>query len=137
MRTRTTPVPTPKLTGVCRAFETWRRTRPARSPIPEPLWALAVAHARAAGVHATARRLRLNYHALKQRVEAAGGAGTPRASTAPAFIEVVAGGLGPAGAAECVIDLADARGATMRIALKSATLPELAALSQSLWRGRA
>lgn len=43
----------------------------------------------------------------------------------------------PAGATECVIDLADARGATMRIALKSATLPDLAALSQSFWRGRA
>jgi len=92
---------------------------------------LAVEHAREAGVHATARRLRLNYYSLKQRVEATGGAG---ASAAPAFVEVVAAGLQPAGATECVIDLADARGATMRISLKSPALPDLAALSQVFWR---
>jgi hypothetical protein len=95
---------------------------------------LAVEHAREAGVHATARRLRLNYYSLKQRVEAAGGAGAPRASAAPAFVEVVPAGLRPAGVTECVIDLADARGATMRISLKSPALPDLAALSQVFWR---
>jgi len=137
MRTGTTSAPATKLIGVCRAFETWRRTRPPRSPIPAPLWALAVEHARAAGVHATARRLRLNYYSLQQRVEAAGGAGTPGETAAPAFVEVVAAGLRPAGATECVIDLADARGATMRIALKSPALPDLAALSQAFWRPRA
>jgi hypothetical protein len=98
---------------------------------------LAVEHARAVGVHATARRLRLDYYALKQRVEAASGAGTSVASTPPAFVEVVPSGVGPAGLTECVIDLADARGTTMRIALKSPALPDLAALSQSFWRSRA
>ena len=137
MRTRTTPAPTTTLSRVCREFEHWRRTRPRRSPIPAALWALAVEHARAVGVHATARRLRLDYYSLKQRVEAAGGAGAPVASTPPAFVEVVPIGIGPAGVSECVIDLADARGTTMRIALKSAALPDLAALSQSLWRARA
>lgn len=137
MRTGTTPALTRKLIGVRREFENWRRTRPPRSPIPAPLWALAVEHAREAGVHATARRLRLNYYSLKQRVEAAGGAGAPGASAAPAFVEVVAADLRPAGATECVIDLADARGATMRISLKSPALPDLAALSQVFWRPRA
>jgi len=137
MRAGPPPVLAVKLDGVRRTFETWRRTRPApRSPIPAALWALAVAHAREAGVHATARRLRLNYYALKQRV-AAGGAGAPGARVPPAFVEVVMAGVPPAGGSECVIDLADARGATMRIALKSATPPDLAALSQSFWRGRA
>ena len=126
MRTGTTPALATKLNGVCRAFEHWRRTRPARSPIPAPLWALAAAHARATGVHATARRLRLNYYSLKQRVNAA-----------PAFVEMVAAGRRPAGATECVIDLADARRATMRISLKRPALPDLAALSQVFWRPRA
>jgi hypothetical protein len=94
---------------------------------------LAVAHARAAGVHATARRLRLNYYALKQRV----GAGAPGTRVPPAFVEVVTASLPPAGVTDCVIDLADARGATMRIALKSPALPDLVALSQGLWRARA
>jgi hypothetical protein len=94
---------------------------------------LAVEHARAVGVHATARRLRLDYYSLKQRVEAAG---APRASVGPAFVEVVPTGPTPPGLTECVIDLADARG-TMRIALKSPALPDLVALSQSFWRSRA
>ena len=95
MRTGTTPALATKLIGVCREFEKWRRTRPPRSPIPAALWALAVAHAREAGVHATARRLRLNYYSLKQRVEAAGGAGAPGANAAPAFVEVAPAGLRP------------------------------------------
>ena len=65
MRTRTTPVLSAKLDGVHRELENWRGTRKPRSPIPEPLWALAVERAREAGVHATARRLRLNYYSLK------------------------------------------------------------------------
>ena len=135
MRTRTTPARTTQLRRVCRQFEHWRRTRPRRSAIPASLWALAVAHARAVGVHATARRLRLDYYALKQRVDGAA-AGAPRPSAPPAFIEVVGAGPTPAGVSECVIDVADARG-TMRIALKSPVLPDLVALSQSLWRARA
>jgi len=96
---------------------------------------LAVEVAREYGVHATARRLHLDYYSLKQRVEGAGGAGAPDGRPAtPAFVEVVAAGLRPAGVTECVIDLADARGTTLRIALKSAALPDLAALSQVFWR---
>jgi len=96
---------------------------------------LAVEHACAVGVHATARRLRLDYYALKQRVDAAA-LGAP-GSAPPAFIEVVPAGPAPAGVTECVIDLADAQGATMRIVLKNPALPDLAALSQGLLRSRA
>ncbi len=137
MRTGTTPALATPLIAVRRAFTHWRRTRPRRAPIPPSLWALAVDHARAVGVHATARRLRLDYYALKRRVQAAASAGGPRASAPVGFIEVVPGGPTPAGVTECVIDLADARGARMRIALKSPALPDLAALSQGLWRARA
>lgn len=137
MRTRTTPARTITLSRVCREFEHWRRTRARRSAIPASLWALAVAHARAVGVHATARRLRLDYYALKQRVEAAGGAGAPVASAGPAFVEMVPTGVEPAGVTECVIDVADAHGATMRMALKGLAVVDLMALSQGLWRARA
>ena len=130
MRTRTTPVLSATLDGVHREFATWRRTRRPRSPIPEPLWALAVERAREAGVHATARRLRLNYYALKERVASAG---RPRAIGAPAFVELVPTGVRPAGAAECLIELEDPRGATMRIALKGLEPPDLAALSRAVW----
>ena len=137
MRTGTTPALATKLFTVCRAFETWRRTRPSRSPIPAPLWALAGEAAREYGVHATARRLHLDYYSLKQHVEAAGAAEAPAATPAsPAFVEVVAAGLPPAGVSECVIDLADGQGTTLRIALKSPGLPDLGALSQIFWRAR-
>ena len=135
MRTRTTPARTTQLGRVCRQFEHWRRTRPHRSAIPASLWVLAVEHARAVGVHATARRLRLDYYALKQRVDAAA-AGASRASGGPAFVEVVPAGPTPAGVSECVIDLADERG-TMRITLRSPALPDLVAFSEGFWRPRA
>lgn len=137
MRRGTTPALATKLIGVCRAFQTWRRTRPSRSRIPAPLWASAVEVAREHGVHATARRLHLDYYSLKQRVAAAGGAEARDARPASAFVEVVAAGVRPAAVSECVIDLADARGTTLRIALKSPALPDLAALSEVFWRARA
>jgi hypothetical protein len=130
MRTRTTPVLSAKLDGVHREFEKWRRSRKPRSPIPELLWALAVERAREAGVHATARRLRLNYYSLKQRVESAGRPGAPGT---PAFVELVPAVLRPACAAECLIELEDPRGATMRISLKGLEAPDLAALSRAFW----
>jgi hypothetical protein len=137
MGARTIPALATKLDGVRRTFTIWRRGHPPRSPIPEPLWALAVARARESGVHATARRLRLNYYALKQRVEAAG---RPRATpvrAAPAFVELVPAARRPAGSTECLIELADARGATMRISLTSPAPPDLAALSRAFWSPRA
>ena len=136
MRARTSPALAAKFAEVRRAFEHWRRGRPPRSPIPEPLWALAVARAREAGIHATARRLRLNYYALKHRVEAAGPLGTPGTRAAPAFVELVPAGRRLPGVAECVIELADARGATMRISLTGPERPDLAALSRAVWGPR-
>lgn len=130
MRARTTPALSTKLDRVHREFEAWRRTRKARSPIPEPLWVLAVERARESGVHATARRLRLDYYSLKEHVESAG---SPSVTGPPAFVELVPTVLRPAGAAECLIELADPRGATMRISLKGLAAPDLAALSRTFW----
>jgi hypothetical protein len=136
MKTGLLTTSAPNLDHVCREFDAWRQRRRGRAPIPFRLWALAVAHARAAGVHVTARRLRLNYYSLKQRVEGGGPARALGGPPAPAFVEVVTRDGPLAGSSECVIDLADARGATMRIVLKSATLPDLAALSQVFWGPR-
>ena len=136
MRAGLSPARAAELDGVRREFDAWRRRRRARSPIPPRLWALAVEHARAAGVHATARRLRLNYYSLKQHVEGEGASRASGARAVPAFVEVVTSTLAPAGGSECVIDLAHARGATMRIVLKGAALPDLAALSEVFWGAR-
>jgi hypothetical protein len=138
MRAGTTPALDPKLLGACRAFETWRRTHPARARIPAPLWALAAEVARDYGVNATARRLHLDYYSLKRHVEAAEGARAREAKPAPpAFVEVVAASGPPVGLSECIIDVADGRGTTLRIAVKSPELPDLAALTQTVWRAPA
>ena len=53
---------------VCRRFELWRRSHQGRLPIPERLWAAAVA--REHGVFRTAKVLRLEYGKLKRMAEA-------------------------------------------------------------------
>ncbi len=72
MRTRKTRDLPARLAGVRRRIERWRRTRKARSRIPEPLWASAVEVARTHGIHLAAKALRLSYYALKKRVIEAG-----------------------------------------------------------------
>ena len=58
-----------RLEGVRQRFERWRRTREVGSRIPEALWAAAVKLAGVYGIHRTAKTLRVNYYALKKRVE--------------------------------------------------------------------
>ena len=66
---KTRDLPT-ELERIRRRFDRWRRTRKGRSRIPEPLWASAVKAAGQYGVNKTAQALRLDYYALKKRVEA-------------------------------------------------------------------
>ncbi|NQU26069.1 MAG: hypothetical protein HQ567_32690 [Candidatus Nealsonbacteria bacterium] len=58
-----------RLVSLRQRFERWRRTRKVRSRIPEPLWASAVKLAGRYGTHRTAKALRVDYYALKKRVE--------------------------------------------------------------------
>jgi hypothetical protein len=85
------------------------------------------------GMNRTARALRLNYYGLKKRVEqqAVGAAGESETKGTARFVE-----LAPflsAGGCECLLELENANGATMRIQLKSIAMPDLAALSQTFW----
>ena len=124
-----------RLEGLRRRFERWRRTRRVRTRIPEPLWAAAVKVAGTYGIQRTAKTLRIDYYALKKRVE---GAPAVTASTAPAetagatFLEL------PPSAwpspSECTLELENAVGAKMRVHLKGVEAPDLAALSRSFWQ---
>jgi hypothetical protein len=134
MHTGPTPALAKELTGVQQEFETWRRTHRPRATLPAPLWAAAAAVAREAGLNVTARRLRLNYYALKRHMEGTGRAARPAASGPPAFVELTPPRPWPPGAPECVIELADGQGATLRITLPSPALPDVVALTQALWR---
>ena len=131
-KTRDLPV---RLKTLRQRFEQWRRARKGRSRIPEPLWASAVKVAGTYGIHRTARALRVDYYALKKRVE---GRHAVTASKAPGevagatFLE-----LPPAawpGPGECTRELEDTSGATLRVHLKGFGAPDLAALSRSFWQ---
>jgi hypothetical protein len=124
-----------RLERLRRRFEQWRRRRKGRERIPEPLWAAAVKLAATYGVHRTAKALRVDYYALKKRVDAAPAVTAGKASAAAAgarFLELPTAAW--SGGGECTLELEDAGGAKMRVHLKGFDAPDLAALSRSFWR---
>ena len=142
-RRRELPV---RLVSLRRRFEDWRRTRKVRSRIPEPLWAAAVKLPKKHGLHRTAKALRINYYALKERLEAEGGIDVGKApkGEATAFLELTAteplrsnGPLRsiPTDPCECTLELEAADGAKMRVRLSGIVAPDLVALSRSFYQG--
>lgn len=132
MRSRT-QVNSAEIEDVRQRLEEWRRTREGRGHIPERLWALAVQVARKCGLNQTARALRINYYALKKRLEPIGSGSRKERETRPSFLELVPPQVA---ACECVVELEDAGGAKMRIELKSSEAPDLVALSTAFWSSR-
>lgn len=138
MKSVNTPVLPLKMEQARQQLERWRRTRPHRSRIPEPLWAVAVELARQHGIYATARTLRLDYTRLKARLKSArracGVSSEPTSSpTEPsAFVELI--GPGPRSFPEGVVELEGPCG-RMRIELKGIAAADLVTLSRALWKG--
>ena len=131
-RTRDLPA---RLEGLRWRFERWRRTRKVRTRIPEPLWASAVKLATRYGIHQTAKVLRVDYYALKKRVEggvAVTDSNVPRGADGATFLELPAAPW--VGSGECTLELEDAGGAKLRVHLKGFEAPDLAALSRSFWQ---
>ena len=115
-------------------FEAWRRSRKVGARIPDKLWSLAVTLAvtlaEAHGLSRTAPALKLDYHALKNRVV---GRNCDSSPVAPAFIELTSSPL--ASSTECVVEFEDGLGARMRVHLRGCEIPDLAVLCRS-FRGR-
>ncbi len=131
-RTRDLPA---RLKDLRRRFELWRRTRKVRARIPEPLWASAVKLAGRYGIHRTAKALRVDYYALKKRVEvvpAAAVSKVPVGDAGARFLELPAAAW--TGGGECTLELEDAGGAKLRVHLKGFEAPDLAVLSRSFWQ---
>jgi len=118
-------------TALRQEFERWRRKHGGRgSRIPQELWAQAVKVARTEGVYATARRLRLNYERLKERVGLAEAPGASLGSAGAGFIEVPMGSLG---GGRLLVELVGRGGEQMRIHLDGARTAELVGLAQAFW----
>jgi hypothetical protein len=121
--------------GLRQRFDGWRRTRKVRSRILQSLWASAVKVASRYGIHRTAKALRVDYHALKKRVEgeaAAAASQVPEGDAGATFLELAPPGR--AGSCECTLELEDAGGSKMRVHFKGVECPDLTALSRSFWQ---
>ena len=86
-------------------FERWRSSHRGRKPIPESLWAVAIAVAREHGIFRTSQVLRLEFNKLKRRVQSAG---RRAVRSTPAFVELIA--PESADVPECLIELEGPRG---------------------------
>ena len=117
------------LTQLEERFAAWRTGRKLGMRIPPLLWSEAVRMVAVHGACRVARALKLDYHVLKQRVALGGGKATST-EVAPRFVEMFAA-AGPTPSAsqpQCVVELANARGARMRVELNGQGLVDLCAL---------
>jgi hypothetical protein len=110
-------------------LQAWRRQRKGSGRIPERLWALAVRLVSSHGVSRTATALRLDYYSLKKRAET--GVADQAPSSGPAFVElpapIVAG-------KQCLFELDNKAGTTMRLQLLGYAAAEIEVLARSFWK---
>ena len=113
---------TTDLAVVRRRFSDWRRQHggPGRR-LPEALWTAATAVARQHGLDATARALRLNYRALKNRVS--------DGMVEGGFVELHMNPIG----ATTVVELSGGDGQQMRIHLTGPARDDLMRLAEAFW----
>ena len=109
-------------------FASWRKKRVRGERIPTGLWDAAAKVAADVGVCQTAKALQLDYYALQRRVKKRAPESAP-----PAFVELP---TSPHSASECVIELEDTTGVSMKMHLKSVDASTIASLSHSLWKAK-
>jgi|SRR5919199_103671 hypothetical protein len=126
MSTRPTfPIPS-DLRQLQQRFARWRQTRRPGSPIPEPLWTAATTMARQHGLFRTTQILRLDYNALKKKLQAAAPASPP-----PTFVELYP--CPPARPPQGVLECEGPRGTKLRLPLAAFTPADLRDLIRALW----
>ena len=126
------------LEQVKQQLQQWRAGRKLGEHIPAPLWAAAVGAAKKHGLYRVAIELHLDYAGLKRRFEGAG-VTPPRGELAPRFVELFAPAASMTSAAEraeCVVEMENARGAKMRVALSGQGLASLPDLCSAFWSAR-
>ena len=109
-----------------RRWERWRAKRRVRTRLPEGMWTEAAALAVEHGHNRTARALRLDYYGLKRRLTTAWRRAKKPGMPGSAFVELV-----PTAGAICAVEIEDGSGARMRIEVKGAAAPDLAALCRA------
>ena len=125
---------TSPLKRVQEQFEHWRRTRAKRRAIPNALWEAAISLFPNYSLYRISTALRLNYTDLKHRVNVHRSACEQSDVSTAGFIEL--GLSDPMRPAECIIEMADQKGATMRMYFKGDTGLDLLELGKAFWSKR-
>lgn len=121
------------LEGVEQRFESWRKSRKGRAPIPEELWRAAAELSSAYTVGKISKALRLDYSALKKHVLSAG-CSDELQRQGPAcggFVEIDWSARAANG--ECVVELEDP-GAKLKVLLRGNSNFDVAGLARMFWR---
>ena len=124
----------PPLEQVQEQFEHWRRSRGKRGTIPDALWQAAIMLFPDYALHRISKALRLNYTDLKHRVNARQSTREQSDVSTTGFIEL---GLSDAmRPAECIVEMTDQKGATMRMYFKGQAGLDLLELGKAFWSKR-
>ena len=126
-----------ELRALEREFKAWRRKRRRGMRIPETLWTSAVSASRVHGLWRISKRLTLDYYALRKRskAQANGGAAVESregttVTPAPQFVELP-WAVKPK--PECLLELEDGRGTTLRVGLSGDGVQQLETAARLLW----
>jgi hypothetical protein len=113
-------------------FELWRVRRAPGARIPATLWKSAVKLAGQHGVSRVATALKLDYYALKRRLEhqPVPVVDVEVPSAPPAFVELAPSACSSSG--QCLIEFVNSTGSTLRVHLPSGQVPDLVALVRSV-----
>ena len=112
----------------------WRETRQRGEHVPAALWAEAVHMAHKHGVPLVAQQLQLDAGRLRERMRRPPGPRPPAPPPDRHFVELLADALPAAtapSARECVVELRNATGATMRVELAGNGLSILTGLCRA------
>ena len=110
-------------------FVAWRKSRTLGERIPDRLWNAATKLAGDYGVNLTAKVLTVDYYSLKRRVNDQ----STNVDSSASFIELPPTPL--ASPNECIIELEDGAGASMRMHLRGIDLADIVTLGRDLWNG--
>ena len=122
------------LQELAQRFARWRETRRRGEHVPPALWAAAVSMAHKHGAPAVAQQLQLDVDRLHERMRRPPGVRAPAPPPGRHFVELLANAM-PAAATpwahECVVELRNAAGATMRVELAGNGLSILAGMCRA------
>lgn len=123
----------PEIEQVRERVEQWRKNRTGHTRMPEEIWAALVPLAQAHGVYAVARRLGINYQALRKRVAASSNKGSLARASRARFVEMgPVLSIGPASSGT-VVEWVGAAGNRVTVRLGNPAGLDVAALVREFW----